>query len=246
MNDPKVAAAVADVESRYGKGAVMHADGGPVADVPVIRTGFAPLDEVLCVGGWARGRVHELTGDTGGGKSTIAILSCVQAQREGLTAAIVDFAHNLDVGVLVSLGVDPTKLLVSQPDSGEQGMEIALSLVKSGAVDLVVIDLGEGLVSQAEIEGEDWGHSGLAARLLSQTLRKLTAACSRSNAVTLFVDRPGTTGNALKFYATTRTQVMIDGDAPELRWCKVLKNKLAPPFKSTLPFDLSSLAKVTP
>jgi recombination protein RecA len=248
-----VAAAVAAIEKQFGKGAVMHLGGdGEQPRIPVIPSGSVTLDRALGVGGYPRGRVVEVFGNESSGKTTLALHAIAQVQAQGGVAAFVDAEHALDVSYARRLGVQTQELLVAQPDTGEQALEITEQLVRSGAVDLIVIDSVAALVPRAEIEGEMGDpHMGVQARLMSQALRKLTGAVSRSGTVILFINQirikigvmfgnPETTtgGNALKFYASLRLDIrrvgnLKDGEAVvgSRTRVKVVKNKVAPPFQ---------------
>jgi recombination protein RecA len=248
-----VAAAVAAIEKQFGKGAVMHLGGdGELPHIPVIPSGSVTLDRALGVGGYPRGRVVEVFGSESSGKTTLALHAIAQVQAQGGVAAFVDAEHALDITYARKLGVRPQELLVSQPDTGEQALEITEQLVRSGAVDLIVIDSVAALVPRAEIEGEMGDpHMGVQARLMSQALRKLTGAVSRSGTVILFINQirmkigvvfgnPETTtgGNALKFYASVRLDIrrlgsIKDGESVvgNRTRVKVVKNKVAPPFQ---------------
>jgi recombination protein RecA len=238
---------------RFGQGAVMRLGERPHAEVETISTGSFTLDELLGVGGWPRGRVVEIFGPESSGKTTLALHAVAEVQARGGTAAFVDAEHALDVAYASKLGVDVDKLLVSQPDSGEQALEVAEALVRSGAVDLLVVDSVAALVPQAELEGQMGDpHMGLQARLMSQALRKLTAITARTGAVVVFLNQvrqkigvvfgnaevtPG--GNALKFYASVRLEIRRVGSISHgeeqigaRTKLKVVKNKLAPPFRS--------------
>ncbi|ROR29845.1 recombinase RecA [Inmirania thermothiophila] len=251
-----LAAALTQIERQFGKGSVMRmGDVGAVRDVDVISTGSLALDVALGVGGFPRGRVVEIYGPESSGKTTLALQAIAEAQRQGGTAAFVDAEHALDPTYAEALGVNVDDLLVSQPDTGEQALEIADMLVRSGAVDVVVIDSVAALTPKAEIEGEMGdAHVGLQARLMSQALRKLTANIKRSNALVIFINQirmkigvmfgnPETTtgGNALKFYASVRLDIRRIGSIKrgdevignETR-VKVVKNKLAPPFREAV------------
>jgi recombination protein RecA len=256
MDDNKrraLSAALSQIERSFGKGAVMRmGDSGVARDVEVISTGSLSLDLALGVGGLPRGRVVEIYGPESSGKTTLTLHVIAEAQRHGGNAAFIDAEHALDPVYARKLGVNVDDLLVSQPDTGEQALEIADMLVRSGAVDVVVIDSVAALTPKAEIEGEMGdSHMGLQARLMSQALRKLTANIKRSNTLVVFINQirmkigvmfgnPETTtgGNALKFYASVRldirrTGAIKKGDevvGSETR-VKVVKNKLAPPFK---------------
>jgi recombination protein RecA len=250
-----VAAAVAAIEKQFGKGAIMQLGrDGEVAPVPVIPSGSVGLDRALGVGGYPRGRVIEVFGNESSGKTTLALHAIAQVQAQGGVAAFVDAEHALEVSYARKLGVRIEDLLVSQPDTGEQALEITEQLVRSGAVDLVVVDSVAALVPRAEIEGEMGdAHMGVQARLMSQALRKLTGAVSKSGTVIFFINQmrmkigvvfgnPETTtgGNALKFYASVRMEIrrlgnLKDGEAVvgTRTRVKVVKNKVAPPFHET-------------
>jgi recombination protein RecA len=247
-----VAAAVAAIEKQFGKGAIMSLGGADTPEVAVIPTGSVGLDLALGVGGLPRGRVVEIYGPESSGKTTLTLQAIAQAQRGGGVCAFIDAEHALDIVYARKLGVKVEDLLVSQPDHGEQALEIADRLVATGAVDLIVVDSVAALVPKAEIEG-DMGdaHMGLQARLMSQALRKLTAATNRNNTTIVFINQlrqkigvvygnPETTtgGNALKFYASVRldirkTGVVKNGDVAvgTKARVKVVKNKMAPPFR---------------
>jgi recombination protein RecA len=261
MNDQKhkaLNAALNQIEKQFGSGAIMRMDGSPDTQIPTISTGSLGLDIALGVGGLPRGRVVEIYGPESSGKTTLTLQVIAEAQKLGGTAAFVDAEHALDPGYAEKLGVDVDELLVSQPDTGEQALEITDMLVRSGAVDIVVVDSVAALTPKAEIEG-DMGdsHMGLQARLMSQALRKLTANIQRSNTMVIFINQirmkigvmfgsPETTtgGNALKFYSSVRLDIrrigaIKKGDeviGNETR-VKVVKNKVAPPFKK-VEFDL--------
>jgi recombination protein RecA len=245
--------AVSQIEKQFGKGAIMKlGEGGVVKDVPVISTGSLGLDIALGIGGVPRGRVIEIYGPESSGKTTLALQIVAEAQKQGGMGAYVDAEHALDLGYAKKLGVKTDDLLVSQPDHGEQALEIAETLVRSGAIDVLVIDSVAALVPKAEIEGEMGdSHMGLQARLMSQALRKLTGTIARSHTVVIFINQirmkigvmfgnPETTtgGNALKFYASVRMDIrrigaLKDGDniVGGRTRVKVVKNKMAPPFK---------------
>jgi recombination protein RecA len=247
-----IGTAVAAIEKQFGKGAIMPLGGVQVSDLPVVSTGSLGLDLALGVGGLPRGRVIEIYGPESSGKTTLTLHAIAEAQRAGGVCAFIDAEHALDIGYAKRLGVNLAELLVSQPDCGEQALEIADQLVRSGAIDLIVIDSVAALTPRAEIEG-DMGdsHMGLQARLMSQALRKLTAITNKQGTTVIFINQlrqkigvvygnPETTtgGNALKFYASVRldirkTGVIKQGDdvlGTKTR-VKVVKNKVAPPFK---------------
>ena len=245
-------AAIAHIEKTYGKGAVMKLGKAPDYNVDVIPTGSMTLDMALGIGGVPRGRIVEIYGPESSGKTTVALHVAAQAQKLGGEVAFIDVEHALDPGDAKALGVDIDNLLVSQPDSGEQALEIAEALVRSGAIDCIVLDSVAAMVTKAEIEG-DMGdtHVGLLARLMSQAMRKLTSVISKSNCVAIFINQvrekigvvygnPETTpgGRALKFYSSVRIEVRkgepIKNGAEIIgarTKCKVVKNKVAPPFK---------------
>lgn len=246
-------AALTQIERQFGKGAVMRlGDAQAVRDIGVISTGSLGLDVALGVGGLPRGRVVEIYGPEASGKTTLTLQTIASCQKGGGTAAFVDAEHALDPVYAEKLGVNVEELLVSQPDTGEQGLEITDLLVRSGAVDMIVIDSVAALTPKAEIEGEmGASHMGLQARLMSQALRKLTGNIKRSNTLVIFINQirmkigvmfgnPETTtgGNALKFYASVRLDIRRTGGIKkgdeilgnETR-VKVVKNKVAPPFR---------------
>ena len=252
-------AALAQIEKQFGKGAIMRlGEGEKVEDIQVVSTGSLGLDVALGVGGLPRGRVIEIFGPESSGKTTLTLQVVAEMQKLGGTCAFIDAEHALDTSYAEKLGVKLSDILISQPDTGEQALEIVDSLVRSGAVDLVVVDSVAALVPKAEIEG-DMGDSlpGLQARLMSQALRKLTASINRTNCTVIFINQirmkigvmfgsPETTtgGNALKFYASVRLDIRRTGALKkgeeqignETR-VKVVKNKVSPPFKQAQ-FDI--------
>ncbi|MDH5716888.1 MAG: recombinase RecA [Spirochaetia bacterium] len=246
--------ALLQIEKQFGKGAVMKLNGENIAKIPVIPTGSLSLDIALGIGGIPRGRIIEIYGPESSGKTTLTLHMIAQAQKKGGMAAFIDAEHALDPTYAKNLGVNVEELLVSQPDSGEQSLEIAEALVRSNALDIIVIDSVAALVPKAEIEGEMGdSHMGLQARLMSQALRKLTGAIHKTNTIIIFINQirmkigvmfgsPETTtgGNALKFYSSVRLDIRriesitkgenIIGNKVRV---KVVKNKVAPPFKKT-------------
>jgi recombination protein RecA len=257
--DKAVELAVSQIERQYGKGAIMKLGADAMlGEIPVVSTGSLSLDLALGVGGLPKGRVVEIFGPEASGKTTLALHAVAEIQKKGGVAAFIDAEHALDVHYAKKLGVKTDDLLISQPDTGEQALEIAEILIRSNAVDVIVIDSVAALVPKAEIEG-DMGdaHMGLQARLMSQALRKLTAVISKSNSILIFINQirmkigvmfgnPETTtgGNALKFYASIRLDIRrmaaikqgqdVIGSRTKVR---IVKNKVAPPFKE-VEFDL--------
>jgi recombination protein RecA len=251
--------AVSQIERAFGKGSIMRLGAGQqVADIEAISTGSLGLDIALGVGGLPRGRVVEIYGPEASGKTTLALHVVAEAQKRGGACAYIDAEHALDPGYAKKLGVNLEDLLISQPDTGEQALEIADTLIRSGAVDVIVVDSVAALVPKAELEGEMGDtHVGLQARLMSQALRKLTGSISRSRAMLIFINQirmkigvmfgnPETTtgGNALKFYASVRLDIRRIGSIKERdevvgnqTRVKVVKNKMAPPFKM-VEFDI--------
>ncbi|XAO72439.1 MAG: recombinase RecA [Acetobacteraceae bacterium] len=250
--------ALSQIERAFGKGSIMRMGQRPHEQVDVISTGSLSLDIALGIGGLPRGRIIEIYGPESSGKTTLALHAIAEVQKKGGVCAFVDAEHALDPGYARKLGVDLDNLLLSQPDAGEQALEIADTLVRSGAVDVLVVDSVAALVPRAELEG-DMGdsHVGLHARLMSQALRKLTGTVSRSNTMVIFLNQirmkigvmfgnPETTtgGNALKFYASVRLDIRRIGAIKERdevtgnqTRVKVVKNKMAPPFKQ-VEFDI--------
>jgi recombination protein RecA len=260
MEKDKVANVLGEIEKQFGKGAIMRlGEGEGRPEVPVISTGSLGLDIALGTGGLPRGRIVEVYGPESSGKTTLALHVLAEAQRAGGVCAFIDAEHALDVGYARKLGVKTEELLLSQPDSGEQALEITDMLVRSEAVDVIVIDSVAALVPKAELEGEMGdAHVGLQARLMSQALRKLTGATARGKCLVIFINQlrmkigvmfgnPETTtgGNALKFYASVRLDVrrvgaLKDGEqvVGNRTRVKVVKNKMAAPFRET-EFDMA-------
>jgi len=243
---------IAGIEKMFGKGAIMQLGDSSAQSVGVIPSGSLALDEALGIGGYPRGRIVEIFGPESGGKTTLALHAVAEAQKAGGVAAFIDAEHALDITYAKALGVDTEKLLVSQPDNGEQALEIVDMLTRSDVVDIVVVDSVAALTPRAEIEGEMGDvHMGLQARLMSQALRKLTATAHRTNTTIMFINQmrhkigvifgsPETTtgGNALKFYASVCIDVrrigqLKFGDKPigSKTRARVVKNKLAAPFR---------------
>lgn len=246
-----VETAMVQIERQFGKGSIMKLGSSPIVDVSVIPTGSLALDKALGIGGLPRGRVVEIYGPESSGKTTLALHAVAEAQKQGGIVAFVDAEHALDISYTKRLGVNCDELLVAQPDTGEQALEIVDMLVRSGAIDIIVIDSVAALVPRAEIEGEMGdSHMGLQARLMSQALRKLAGSISKTMTSVIFINQirmkigvvfgnPETTtgGNALKFYASVRLDIRRTGAIKEGQEIvgnrtrvRVVKNKMAPPF----------------
>lgn len=257
--DKALDAALSQIEKVFGKGSIMRlGQDNAHADIEAISTGSLGLDLALGIGGMPRGRIVEIYGPESSGKTTLALSVIAQAQKKGGTCAFIDAEHALDPSYAKKIGVDIENLLISQPDAGEQALEITDTLVRSGAVDVLVVDSVAALVPKAELEGEMGdSHMGLQARLMSQALRKLTSTVSRSNTLIIFINQirmkigvmfgnPETTtgGNALKFYASVRIDIRSIGKIKDKEdiigsqtRVKIVKNKVAPPFK-IIDFDI--------
>ncbi|MEI3545873.1 MAG: recombinase RecA [Alphaproteobacteria bacterium] len=256
--DKALDAALSQIERAFGKGSIMRLGQNSHIDIEAISTGSLGIDIALGIGGMPKGRIIEIYGPESSGKTTLALSVIAQAQKKGGTCAFIDAEHALDPGYAKKIGVDIENLLISQPDAGEQALEIADTLVRSGAIDVSVVDSVAALVPKAELEGEMGdSHMGLQARLMSQALRKLTSTVSRSNTLIIFINQirmkigvmfgnPETTtgGNALKFYASVRIDIRRVGSIKDKddvigsqTRVKIVKNKVAPPFK-VVDFDI--------
>ncbi len=257
--DKALDAALSQIEKAFGKGSIMRlGQSGSNMDIEAISTGSIGIDIALGIGGLPKGRIVEIYGPESSGKTTLALSVIAQAQKKGGTCAFIDAEHALDPSYAKKIGVDIDNLFISQPDAGEQALEIADTLVRSGAIDVLVVDSVAALVPKAELEGEMGdSHMGLQARLMSQALRKLTSTVSRSNTLIIFINQirmkigvmfgnPETTtgGNALKFYASVRMDIRSVGKIKDKEdiigsqtRVKIVKNKVAPPFK-VVDFDI--------
>ena len=256
--DKALDAALSQIERAFGKGSIMRLGQNSHIDIEAISTGSLGIDIALGIGGMPKGRIIEIYGPESSGKTTLALSVIAQAQKKGGTCAFIDAEHALDPGYAKKIGVDIVNLLISQTDAGEQALEIADTLVRSGAIDVLVVDSVAALVPKAELEGEMGdSHMGLQARLMSQALRKLTSTVSRSNTLIIFINQirmkigvmfgnPETTtgGNALKFYASVRIDIRRVGSIKDKddvigsqTRVKIVKNKVAPPFK-VVDFDI--------